>query len=176
MAGASVYGSRMHHLNTGSMAGSKSKLIAPAPLLSRAMSPSFTAVSILKQSTLPSLRGNLHSSAGWNCGSSSSRQLGFKKLSTKRCRVLALLPGQDQNPARDRVVDFGKNKGAMMGTLSSKYLRWMVKNLQTGPLSEWSQFAAEVLADPYYQDRLEWEKVEKLMAEAHDMSSATRNR
>ncbi|KAL3689010.1 hypothetical protein R1sor_015319 [Riccia sorocarpa] len=78
--------------------------------------------------------------------------------------------------ARDREIEFGKFKGSPLGTMSSKYLKWMAKNLRNGPQSEWAEYAEEVLEDPYYQDRLEWEKVEKLMTMAHDVDKITGNR
>ncbi|OAE18319.1 hypothetical protein AXG93_2566s1020 [Marchantia polymorpha subsp. ruderalis] len=78
--------------------------------------------------------------------------------------------------ARDREIEFGKFKGSLLGTMSSKYLKWMVKNLRGGPMSEWVAYAEEVLEDPYYKDRLEWEKVEKLMTMAHDLDKITGNR
>ncbi|KAG6541110.1 hypothetical protein Mapa_017481 [Marchantia paleacea] len=78
--------------------------------------------------------------------------------------------------ARDREIEFGKFKGSLLGTMSSKYLKWMVKNLRGGPMSEWVEYAEEVLEDPYYKDRLEWEKVEKLMTMAHDLDKITGNR
>lgn len=52
----------------------------------------------------------------------------------------------------------------------------MVKNLKGGPLLEWAEYAEEVLQDPLYRDRLEWEKVEKLLAQSHDLDKLTSNR
>eukprot|EP01018_Ginkgo_biloba_P021364 Gb_34652 [translate_table: standard] len=66
-------------------------------------------------------------------------------------------------PARDRVIDVGKHKGRMLGTLPSKYLMWLSENLKGSRLDEWSTMAEEVLEDPVYRDRIEWEKVELAM-------------
>ncbi|KDP25049.1 hypothetical protein JCGZ_22584 [Jatropha curcas] len=60
-------------------------------------------------------------------------------------------------PARDRVVDFGKYKGKMLGALPSTYLKWVSKNLRAGDFESWAKLADQVLEDPVYQDRLEWE-------------------
>lgn len=68
-----------------------------------------------------------------------------------------------RSPARDTIINFGKYKGQMMGTLPPRYLRWVVENVSGGPAVEWSELAEEVLEDPFYRDRLEWEKVQKVM-------------
>jgi hypothetical protein len=60
-------------------------------------------------------------------------------------------------PARDRVINFGKYKGNMLGTLPSTYLKWVSKNLRAGQYEDWAKFADEVLVDPVYKDRIEWE-------------------
>jgi hypothetical protein len=60
-------------------------------------------------------------------------------------------------PARDRVINFGKYKGNMLGTLPSTYLKWVSKNLRAGEFEDWAKFADEVLVDPIYRDRIEWE-------------------
>jgi hypothetical protein len=60
-------------------------------------------------------------------------------------------------PARDRVINFGKYKGNMLGTLPSTYLKWVSKNLRAGEFEDWAKFADEVLVDPIYKDRIEWE-------------------
>lgn len=78
--------------------------------------------------------------------------------------------------ARDRVVDFGKNKGNMLGTLSSRYLRWMSKNLKGTMMDEWADYAQETLDDPLYTDRIEWEKVEKLLVQSHDLAQLSNSR
>lgn len=46
-------------------------------------------------------------------------------------------------PARDRVIEFGKYRGKMLGTLPSRYLRWISKNLRARDFEEWSKFAGE---------------------------------
>ncbi|XP_077223668.1 golgin family A protein [Tasmannia lanceolata] len=66
-------------------------------------------------------------------------------------------------PARDRIIDFGKHKGKMLGTLPSKYLKWVSKNLRARDFEEWAKLADEVLQDPFYRDRLEWEFADKLL-------------
>lgn len=66
-------------------------------------------------------------------------------------------------PARDRIIDFGKYKGRMLGTLPSKYLTWMSKKLRTRGYESWSKLAAEVLVDPIYAERIEWEFAERIM-------------
>ncbi|ERN04711.1 hypothetical protein AMTRI_Chr07g28080 [Amborella trichopoda] len=65
--------------------------------------------------------------------------------------------------ARDMVIDFGKYKGTMLGTLPSKYLRWLCKNLRAGDYLEWAKRADEVLEDPVYLDRIEWEQADALL-------------
>ncbi|KAG8380275.1 hypothetical protein BUALT_Bualt07G0176400 [Buddleja alternifolia] len=66
-------------------------------------------------------------------------------------------------PARDRVIDFGKYKGKMLGSLPSSYLKWVTKNLRAGDSVEWANLADEVLSDPIYRDRIEWELAEKVL-------------
>ncbi|CAA0829527.1 Unknown protein [Striga hermonthica] len=66
-------------------------------------------------------------------------------------------------PARDRVIDFGKYKGRMLGSLPSSYLRWISKNLRAGDTLEWAMWADQVLADPVYGDRIEWEAAEQVL-------------
>ncbi|MCD7451306.1 hypothetical protein HAX54_010925 [Datura stramonium] len=66
-------------------------------------------------------------------------------------------------PARDRVIDFGKYKGKMLGTLPSKYLKWVTKNLRARDFEEWAQLADEVLSDPVYNDRIEWEFAQNIL-------------
>ncbi|KAI3516668.1 hypothetical protein L1887_15604 [Cichorium endivia] len=50
-------------------------------------------------------------------------------------------------PARDRIIDFRKYKGTMLGTLSSKYLRWMLNNLITADLEIRRKLADDVLEE-----------------------------
>ncbi|XP_027165596.1 uncharacterized protein LOC113765569 [Coffea eugenioides] len=66
-------------------------------------------------------------------------------------------------PARDRVIDFGKYKGKMVGTLPSNYLKWVSKNLRARDFEEWAKLADEVLEDPVYKDRIEWEFAQKVL-------------
>ncbi|XP_022890085.1 uncharacterized protein LOC111405416 [Olea europaea var. sylvestris] len=66
-------------------------------------------------------------------------------------------------PARDRVIDFGKYKGKMLGTLPSTYLKWVSKNLRAQDFEEWAKLCDEVLIDPVYKDRIEWEFAEKIL-------------
>ncbi|KAH0731799.1 hypothetical protein KY289_002987 [Solanum tuberosum] len=66
-------------------------------------------------------------------------------------------------PARDQVIDFGKYKGKMLGTLPSKYLKWVTKNLRARDFEEWAQLADQVLSDPIYKDRIEWEFAQNLL-------------
>ncbi|KAJ7514284.1 hypothetical protein O6H91_23G037300 [Diphasiastrum complanatum] len=66
-------------------------------------------------------------------------------------------------PARDRKLEFGKHKGKLLGTLPQNYLRWMAKSLKKTGAAFWADLAEEVLQDPHYQDRLEWEKLEQTL-------------
>ncbi|KAH6773281.1 hypothetical protein C2S51_011685 [Perilla frutescens var. frutescens] len=66
--------------------------------------------------------------------------------------------------ARDRVIDFGKYKGRMLGSLPSAYLKWVSKNLRAGDTEEWAKLADRVLDDPVYRDRLEWEAADKILS------------
>ena len=66
-------------------------------------------------------------------------------------------------PARDRVIDFGKYKGRLLGTLPSSYLRWISRNLRAGDTLEWAHLADQVLVDDFYKDRLEWESAHRLL-------------
>ncbi|XP_061357192.1 uncharacterized protein LOC133301562 [Gastrolobium bilobum] len=59
--------------------------------------------------------------------------------------------------ARDRVIEFGKYKGKMLGSLPSRYLKWVCKNCRAGNFEEWGNLADKVLRDPIYRDRIEWE-------------------
>lgn len=59
----------------------------------------------------------------------------------------------------------------MLGTLPSKYLTWVSHNLRAGVFLEWAELADEVLRDPYYKDRLEWELAEKVL-QGDGMSAA----
>uniref|UniRef100_A0A803M9U0 Uncharacterized protein n=1 Tax=Chenopodium quinoa TaxID=63459 RepID=A0A803M9U0_CHEQI len=66
-------------------------------------------------------------------------------------------------PARDRIIDFGKYKGRMLGTLPSNYLKWVSNNLRARDFEEWAKLADQVLEDPVYKDRIEWEYAERLL-------------
>lgn len=52
----------------------------------------------------------------------------------------------------------------------------MTKNLKGTMLSEWADYAQEVLDDPLYMDRIEWEKVEKLLVHSHDLAQLSNSR
>ncbi|THU56233.1 hypothetical protein C4D60_Mb11t15130 [Musa balbisiana] len=73
------------------------------------------------------------------------------------------LAGSHNVPARDRIIDFGKHKGRMLGSLPSSYLRWVSRNLRARDFEEWARLADEVLQDPVYRDRLEWEALERIL-------------
>lgn len=72
-------------------------------------------------------------------------------------------PGASSRPARDRVIDFGKYKGQMLGTLPPSYLRWVVAELDYGDTLVWARLAREVLDDPVYVDRVEWEHAHRFL-------------
>lgn len=72
-------------------------------------------------------------------------------------------PGASSRPARDRVIDFGKYKGQMLGTLPPSYLRWVVAELDYGDTAAWASLAREVLDDPVYVDRVEWEHAHRFL-------------
>ncbi|KAL7140582.1 hypothetical protein ABFS83_09G128500 [Erythranthe nasuta] len=75
-------------------------------------------------------------------------------------------------PARDRVIDLGKYSGKMLGSLPSSYLRWVSKNLRAGDTEEWAKLADQVLTDPVYRDRIEWELADKILSGNETLSSA----
>ncbi|PON87699.1 golgin family A protein [Trema orientale] len=66
-------------------------------------------------------------------------------------------------PARDRVIEFGKHKGKLLGTLPSSYLKWVSKTLRARDFEEWAKLADQVLQDPVYQDRIEWEFAQNVL-------------
>ncbi|XP_047084227.1 uncharacterized protein LOC124695418 [Lolium rigidum] len=72
-------------------------------------------------------------------------------------------PGASSRPARDRVIDFGKHKGQMLGTLPPAYLRWVVAELDYGDTAPWARLARDVLDDPVYVDRAEWEHAHRFL-------------
>ncbi|KAK3219072.1 hypothetical protein Dsin_013042 [Dipteronia sinensis] len=65
--------------------------------------------------------------------------------------------------ARDRVIDFGRHKGKPLGSLPSTYLKWVSKNLRARDFQHWAELADQVLDDPVYNDRIEWELAENLL-------------
>ncbi|KAI4973124.1 hypothetical protein ZWY2020_028832 [Hordeum vulgare] len=71
--------------------------------------------------------------------------------------------GASSRPARDRVIDFGKYKGQMLGTLPPSYLRWVVAELDYGYTLVWARLAREVLDDPVYVDWVEWENAHRFL-------------
>ncbi|XP_078427773.1 golgin family A protein [Wolffia australiana] len=79
-----------------------------------------------------------------------------------------------ETPARDRVIDFGKYRGRMLGSLPSSYLNWVSRNLRAGDTEEWARLADQVLADDVYRDRLEWESAHRLLS--GDGAAALRRR
>uniref|UniRef100_A0A7N0RBJ0 Uncharacterized protein n=1 Tax=Kalanchoe fedtschenkoi TaxID=63787 RepID=A0A7N0RBJ0_KALFE len=76
-----------------------------------------------------------------------------------RCSISGATP----NPARDRTISFGKHRGKMLGSLPSTYLQWISKNLRAGDTEHWATLADQVLEDPVYKDRIEWEFAEKVL-------------
>ncbi|KAK3148422.1 hypothetical protein QOZ80_3BG0294910 [Eleusine coracana subsp. coracana] len=72
-------------------------------------------------------------------------------------------PAPSSRPARDRVIEFGKHKGQMLGTLPPSYLRWMVAELDYGDTEPWARLAGDVLDDPVYVDRVEWEHAHRFL-------------
>jgi hypothetical protein len=61
------------------------------------------------------------------------------------------------------VIDFGKYKGQMLGTLPPSYLRWVVAELDYGDTAPWARLARDVLDDPVYVDRVEWEHAHRFL-------------
>ncbi|KAF2317702.1 hypothetical protein GH714_039613 [Hevea brasiliensis] len=51
----------------------------------------------------------------------------------------------------------------MLGALPSTYLKWVSKNLRAGDFEHWAKLADQVLEDPVYQDRLEWEFADSVL-------------
>lgn len=50
-----------------------------------------------------------------------------------------------------------------MGTLPSTYLKWVSKNLRARDFEHWAKLADQVLQDPVYKDRIEWEFAESVL-------------
>uniref|UniRef100_A0A453DLA5 Uncharacterized protein n=3 Tax=Aegilops tauschii subsp. strangulata TaxID=200361 RepID=A0A453DLA5_AEGTS len=71
--------------------------------------------------------------------------------------------GASSRPARDHVIEFGKHKGQMLGTLPPSYLRWVVAELDCGDTLVWARLAREVLDDPVYVNRVEWEHAHRFL-------------
>ncbi|CAL4937561.1 unnamed protein product [Urochloa decumbens] len=72
-------------------------------------------------------------------------------------------PAPSSRPARDRVIEFGKYRGQMLGTLPPSYLRWVAEELDYGDTAAWATLAREVLGDPVYADRVEWEHAHRFL-------------
>ncbi|KAK9229884.1 hypothetical protein WN944_022850 [Citrus x changshan-huyou] len=51
----------------------------------------------------------------------------------------------------------------MLGTLPSSYLKWVSKNLRAQDFEHWAMLADQVLQDPVYKDRIEWEFAENVL-------------
>lgn len=51
----------------------------------------------------------------------------------------------------------------MLGTLPSTYLKWVSSNLRARDFEDWAKLADQVLVDPVYQDRVEWEFAQKVL-------------
>ncbi|KAG1361873.1 hypothetical protein COCNU_10G000920 [Cocos nucifera] len=51
----------------------------------------------------------------------------------------------------------------MLGSLPSNYLLWVSKNLRARDFEHWARLADEVLHDPIYRDRIEWESAERIL-------------
>ena len=74
-------------------------------------------------------------------------------------RVARDVPVTFGNWMREAVAD--RRPPPLLGTLKPGSLRWMTRNLTEGEMQEWADMAAEVLADPVYNDRVEWCEYEK---------------
>ncbi|XP_038898819.1 uncharacterized protein LOC120086315 [Benincasa hispida] len=85
-----------------------------------------------------------------------------------RNKIRSEAEGENENtvPGRDRVMGFGKHKGKMLGTLPSTYLKWVSKNLRAREFEEWAILADQVLEDPVYQDRIQWEFAHNILTGA----------
>ncbi|XP_022716421.1 uncharacterized protein LOC111275355 [Durio zibethinus] len=101
----------------------------------------------------------------FNAPSSTPITLCLRRSSSfKPKRATSVSPPMSKTiPARDIVIDFGKHKGKMLGTLPSNYLRWVSENLRARDFELWAKLADQVLQDPFYQDRIEWEYVENIL-------------
>ncbi|GLT61782.1 hypothetical protein SLA2020_344640 [Shorea laevis] len=84
------------------------------------------------------------------------------------------LPRAKTIPARDTVIDFGKHRGKMLGSLPSNYLKWVSTNLRASHYLHWANLAQEVLQDPVYRDRIEWEFAQNVL-QGNNNTSFPRN-
>ncbi|KAF4379765.1 hypothetical protein F8388_023782 [Cannabis sativa] len=90
---------------------------------------------------------------------------------TLKCSYSSSKTKTQQIPARDRPIDFGKHKGKLLGTLPSNYLKWVSKNLRARDFEHWANLADQVLKDPLYQDRIQWEFAQNIL-EGNNRSSS----
>lgn len=63
----------------------------------------------------------------------------------------------------------------MLGTLPSNYLKWVSENLRARDFEDWAKLADEVLQDPVYKDRIEWEFAETLLKGNNNNAISSRN-
>ncbi|XP_021889011.1 uncharacterized protein LOC110807992 isoform X2 [Carica papaya] len=104
-----------------------------------------------------------HSPAFPKLSSSSSSSFKPKKLWSSSHSKSEINSNKLTLAARDTIIDFGMHKGKLLGTLPSTYLRWVSKNLRAQDSEHWAKLADEVLRDPIYQDRIEWEFAERVL-------------
>ncbi|XP_010545569.1 PREDICTED: uncharacterized protein LOC104817895 [Tarenaya hassleriana] len=120
-------------------------------------------------------------SLSFNCPRSSTIFSSFKPRNPSSSSTGRIFHTQKPKPAikkletlaaRDTIIGFGKHKGKMLGALPSSYLKWVSMNLRAGDSEFWAKLADEVLDDPVYQDRIEWEYAEKIL---HGSNETMRN-
>ncbi|XWS20615.1 hypothetical protein CRYUN_Cryun31cG0117900 [Craigia yunnanensis] len=99
----------------------------------------------------------------FNAPSSTPISLSLRLSSSFKPKRASSASAPQTIPARDLVLDFGKHKGRRLGTLPSNYLRWLSKNLRFRDFEHWANLADQVLQDPVYQDRIEWEFAENVL-------------